>query len=38
MGKLLGDIGERGIPPSLWQELKAEMQAELNADLSPLAG
>jgi Domain of unknown function (DUF4192) len=38
MGKLLGDIGERGIPPSLWQELKAEMQAELDADLSPLAG
>jgi hypothetical protein len=38
MGRLLGDIGERGIPPSLWQEFKAEMQAELNADLSPLAG
>jgi hypothetical protein len=38
MGKLLGEIGERGIPPSLWQQLKAEMQAELNADLSPLAG
>jgi hypothetical protein len=38
MGKLLGEIGERGIPPSLWQELKAEMQAELKADLSRLAG
>ena len=37
MGKLLGDIGERGIPPSLWLELRAEMQAGLNADLSPLA-
>jgi hypothetical protein len=38
MGKLLGDIGERGISPALWQELKAEMQAELDADLSALAG
>jgi hypothetical protein len=38
MGTLLGDIGERGIPPSLWHEPKAEMRAELDADLSALAG
>ncbi|HEU4908126.1 MAG TPA: DUF4192 domain-containing protein [Propionibacteriaceae bacterium] len=38
LGKLLGDIGQRGVPPSLWQELKAEMRAELDADLSALVG
>jgi hypothetical protein len=38
MGKLLADIGERGIPPSIWQEIKTEMQAELAAELPMLAG
>jgi hypothetical protein len=38
MGKLLSDIGERGIPPSIWQEIKDDMQAELDADLPLLAG
>jgi hypothetical protein len=37
MGKLLSDIGERGIPPSIWQEIKDDMQAELDADLPLLA-
>jgi hypothetical protein len=38
MGKLLSDIGERGIPPSIWQEIKDDMQAELDADQPLLAG
>jgi hypothetical protein len=32
MAKLLSDIGERGIPPSIWQVIKDDMQAELDAD------
>ena len=38
MGKLLADIGERGVPPSIWEEIKTEMQAELAAELPMLAG
>jgi hypothetical protein len=38
MGKLLSGIGERGIPPSIWQEIKDDMQAELDAYLPLLAG
>jgi hypothetical protein len=38
MGKLLADIGERGAPPSIWEEIKPEMQAELDAELPELAG
>jgi hypothetical protein len=38
MGKLLADIGERGAPPSIWEEIKPEMQAELDAELPVLAG
>jgi Domain of unknown function (DUF4192) len=32
MGKLLADIGERGVPPSVWQDIRDDMQADLNAE------
>jgi hypothetical protein len=38
MGKLLADISERGVPPSLWQEIRDDMQADLNAERALLAG
>ena len=38
MGKLLSDISQRGIPPSIWQEIKEDMQAELAADHPLLVG
>jgi hypothetical protein len=38
MGRLLADISERAVPPSLWQQMGREMQAELRAELGMLAG
>jgi hypothetical protein len=38
MGKLLADIGERGVPPSIWEEIKTEIRAELDDELPVLAG
>jgi hypothetical protein len=38
MGRLLADISERALPPSLWQQMGGEVQAELRAELGQLAG
>jgi hypothetical protein len=38
MGRLLADISERAVPPSLWQQMGDEMQAELRAEPGMLAG
>jgi hypothetical protein len=38
LGRLLADISERAVPPSLWQQIGGEMQAELRAELGMLAG
>jgi hypothetical protein len=38
LGRLLADISERAVPPSLWQQMGGEMQAELRAELGMLAG
>jgi hypothetical protein len=38
MGRLLADISERALPPSLWQQMGGEVQAELRAELGLLAG
>jgi Domain of unknown function (DUF4192) len=38
MGRLLAEIGERGIPPSVWQSIRDDMQADLDAERAPLAG
>lgn len=38
MGRLLADISERALPPSLWQQMRGEVQAELRAELGMLAG
>ena len=38
MGRLLADISERAVPPSLWQQMGREMQAELRAEPGMLAG
>src|SRR5215211_87146 len=37
MGRLLADISERGVPPSVWQEIRDDMQADLNAERALLA-
>ena len=38
MGKLLCDISAQALPPSLWEQMGGEMQAELRAELGLLAG
>jgi hypothetical protein len=38
MGKLLADISERGVSPAVWQEIRDDMQADLNAERALLAG
>jgi hypothetical protein len=38
MGRLLAGISEKALPPSLWQEMGGEVQAELRAELEMLAG
>jgi hypothetical protein len=38
MGRLLADISERALAPSLWQQIGREVQAELRAELGMLAG
>jgi hypothetical protein len=35
---LLAEISERALPPSLWQQIASEMQAELRAEHGLLAG
>jgi Domain of unknown function (DUF4192) len=37
MGKLLADISDRAVPPSLWDQIGGEVQAEVQAELGPLA-
>ena len=38
MGKLLRDISAQALPPSLWEQMGGEIQAELCAELELLAG
>jgi Domain of unknown function (DUF4192) len=38
MGRLLADISERAIPPSIWHEIRDDMRVEFDADWAPLAG
>jgi Domain of unknown function (DUF4192) len=38
MGRLLADISERALAPSLWKQIGREVQAELCAELEMLAG
>ena len=38
MGRLLAEISDRALPPSLWRQMGGEMQAELRAELGLLAG
>jgi hypothetical protein len=38
MGRLLEEISERALPPSLWQEIGDEIRAELDTELAQLAG
>jgi hypothetical protein len=38
MGKLLRDISAQALPPSLWEQMGGEIQAELRAELALLAG
>jgi hypothetical protein len=38
MGKLLADISDRALPPSLWNQIGGEVQAELRAEFGLLAG
>jgi Domain of unknown function (DUF4192) len=38
MGRLLADVSDRALPPSMWQQMGGEMQAGLRAELGPLAG
>jgi hypothetical protein len=38
MGRLLAEISEKALPPSLWQQMGGEMQAELCTELEMLAG
>ncbi len=38
MGKLLRDISAQALPPSLWEQMGGEVQAELRAELELLAG
>jgi hypothetical protein len=38
MGKLLREISTQALPPSLWEQMGGEMQAELRAELALLAG
>jgi hypothetical protein len=38
MGRLLAGISEKALPPSLWQQMGGEVQAELRAELGMLAG
>jgi len=38
MGRLLAEISEKALPPSLWQQMGDEMQAELCTELEMLAG
>ena len=38
MGRLLTEISDRALPPSLWQQIGGEMQAGLGAEFGLLAG
>ncbi len=38
MGRLLAEISERALPPSLWEQVGGDMQAEFCAELEMLAG
>ena len=38
LGRLLRDISAQALPPSLWQQMGGELQAELRAELTSLAG
>jgi Domain of unknown function (DUF4192) len=38
MGKLLRDISAQALPPSVWEQIGGEVQAELRAELALLAG
>ena len=38
MGRLLAEVSERALPPSLWQQMGGDMQAGLPAELARLAG
>jgi hypothetical protein len=38
MGRLLADISDRALPPTLWNQIGGEVQAELQAEFARLAG
>jgi hypothetical protein len=38
MGRLLAEVNDRALSPSLWQQMGGEMQAGLPAELVRLAG
>jgi hypothetical protein len=38
MGRLLAEVSERALPPSLWLQVGGEVSAELRAELGLLAG
>ena len=38
LGRLLAEISDRALPPSEWQQIGGEIQAELRAELGLLAG
>jgi len=38
MGRLLAEVSERALPPSLWLQMGGEVSAELRAELGLLAG
>jgi hypothetical protein len=38
MGRLLAEVSDRALPPSLWQQVGGEMQSGLLAELGGLAG